>query len=276
MDLKKLTGTLLSSDSIKGLSSLTGASKGDVSSVLTEALPALLSGAKEQAKGKKTAKGFADALTQHAKDDTSSLSKFFGGVDLGDGAKIVGHLLGSDTDSITEKVSKKTGVSESKTGAILSAAGPLLMSLLGQQAEEDEKEEEKTSGLGGLLGGLLQKVDLGGLLTGILSSEPEEEEEEEKEEKPASEKKKKKTTSTAKKKTTSTAKKPASTAKKKTTSTAKKTSTAAKKTTSTAKKTSTAAKKTTSTAKKTNTAAKKTSSTAKKTGTTTKKTTAKK
>ena len=266
MDLKKLTGTLLSSDSIKGLSSLTGASKGDVSSVLTEALPALLGGAKEQAKGKKTAKGFADALTQHAKDDTSSLSKFFGGVDLGDGAKIVGHLLGSDTDSITEKVSKKTGVSESKTGSILSAAGPLLMSLLGQQAEEDEKEEEKTSGLGGLLGGLLQKVDLGGLLTGLLSSEPEEEEkEEEEEEKPAAEKKKKKTTSAAKKKTTSAAKKPASTAKKKTSSTAKKTSSTAKKTSSTAKKTSSTAKKTTSTAKKTSSTAKKTSSTAKKT-----------
>ena len=230
MDLKKLTSTLLSSDSIKGLSSLTGVPKGDVTDVLTEALPALLDGAKEQAKGTKTAKGLADALAQHAKDDTGSLGKFFGGVDLGDGAKIIGHLLGSNTDSITEKVSKKTGVSESKTGAILSAVGPLLMSLLGQQAEE----EEKPSGLGGLLGGLLQKVDLGDLLTGLFSAEPEEEEKEE--EKPAAKKKKK---------TTSTAKKPASTAKKKTTSTAKKTDSAAKKTSSTAKKTSTTAKKTT-------------------------------
>jgi len=95
MDLKKLTATVLSSDSLKGLSSLTGASKGDVSSVLTEALPTLLGGADKQAKGKSTAKGFAEALAQHAKDDTGSLGKFFGKVDLGDGAKIIGHLLGA-------------------------------------------------------------------------------------------------------------------------------------------------------------------------------------
>lgn len=269
MDLKKLTATVLSSDSLKGLSSLTGASKGDVSSVLTEALPTLLGGADKQAKGAKTAKGFAEALTQHAKDDTGSLSKFFGKVDLGDGAKIIGHLLGNRTDSVTEKVSQKTGVSADKVGAILSAAGPLLMSLLGQQKEEEEKEE-KPSGLGGLFGGLLQNVDLGGLLGGILTSDEEEEEE------PAEEKKKKKTT--AKKKTSTTAKKTTSAAKKKTTSTAKKkTSTTAKKTTSAAKKkTTSTAKKTTSTAKKTGATAKKTSATAKKASTATKKTAAKK
>lgn len=266
MDIKKLTSTVLSSDSLKGLSSLTGASKKEVSSVLTEALPTLLSGADKQAKGTKTAKSFVEALTQHAKDDTSSLGKFFGKVDLGDGAKIIGHLLGSSTDSVTEKVSKKTGVSADKTSAILSAAGPLLMSLLGQQKEE---EEEKTSGLGGLLGGLLQNVDVGGLLTGLLGSDEEEEEE-----KPAEEKKKK---TTAKKKTSTTAKKKESTAKKKTTSTAKKTTSTAKKTDSAAKKkTTSTAKKTTSTAKKTSTTAKKTSSTAKKASTTTKKTATKK
>lgn len=241
MDIKKLTSTVLSSDSLKGLSSLTGASKKEVSSVLTEALPTLLSGADKQAKGTKTAKSFVEALTQHAKDDTSSLGEFFGKVDLGDGAKIIGHLLGSSTDSVTEKVSKKTGVSADKTSAILSAAGPLLMSLLGQQKEEEE--EEKTSGLGGLLGGLLQNVDVGGLLTGLLGSDEEEEEE-----KPAEEKKKK---TTAKKKTSTTAKKTESTAKKKTTSTAKKTTSTAKKTSTTAKKTSSTAKKASTTTKKT-------------------------
>ena len=80
MDLKKLTSTLLSADSIKELSSLTGTSKNDVSSVLTEALPALLGGAKDQAKGTNTAKGFADALAQHAKDDTGNLAGFLGNV----------------------------------------------------------------------------------------------------------------------------------------------------------------------------------------------------
>ena len=167
MDLKKLTSTLLSSDSIKGLSSVTGASKGEVSSVLTEALPALLNGANGQAKDSGTAKGFAAALAQHAKDDTGHLAGFLGNVDLGDGAKIIGHLLGSDKDSVTKSVAKKTGVSASKAGNILSAIAPLLMSLLGQQADEDE---EKESGVGALLGNLLDNVDVGSLLSGLTST----------------------------------------------------------------------------------------------------------
>ena len=168
MDLKKLTSTLLSSDSIKGLSNLTGASKGEVNSVLTEALPALLSGANGQAKDAGTAKGFADALAQHAKDDTGNLAGFLGNVDLGDGAKIVGHLLGSDKDSLTKAVSKKTGVSAAKIGQILAAIAPLLMSLLGKQADEDE---EKESGVGALLGNLLDNVDVGSLLSGLTSTD---------------------------------------------------------------------------------------------------------
>ncbi len=168
MDLKKLTSTLLSSDSMKGLSNLTGASKDEVSSVLTEALPALLNGANGQAKDSGTAKGFADALAQHAKDDTGNLAGFFGNVDLGDGAKIIGHLLGSDQDSLTKSVAKKTGVSASKIGQILAAIAPLLMSLLGKQADEDE---EKESGVGALLGNLLDNVDVGSLLSGLTSTD---------------------------------------------------------------------------------------------------------
>ncbi len=167
MDLKKLTSTLLSSDSIQGLSSLTGVSKKEVGNVLTEALPALLSGAKEQAKDESTAQGFAVALSQHAKDDTGNLAGFLNKVDLGDGAKIIGHLLGSGTDGLTKAVSKKTGVSAAKIGQILAAIAPLLMSLLGKQADEDE---EKESGVGALLGTLLDNVDVGDLLSGLASA----------------------------------------------------------------------------------------------------------
>lgn len=166
MDLTKLAGALLSSDSVKGLSDLSGVSDGDVTSVLTQALPTLLDGAKGQAKNKETAESFAGALTDHAKADTSNLSNFLGNVDLKDGAKIIGHLLGSDKDDTVNKVSKKTGVSSDKTSTILSAAAPLLMSLLGQQADEDD---DKESGVGNLLGALLENVDVGDLLTGLLT-----------------------------------------------------------------------------------------------------------
>lgn len=165
MDLKKLAGTLLDSDTISSLSKLTGASGSDVTSVLTNALPSLLNGAKEQAKDSGTSEGFVSALSQHAKDDTSNLSSFLGNVDLNDGAKIISHLLGSKESSVIKNVSKETGVSQSKISSILSAIAPLLMSLLGQQTDEDND-----SGLdvGGLIGGLVENVDVGSLLTGLL------------------------------------------------------------------------------------------------------------
>ena len=168
MDLTKLASTLLSSDSIKGLTGATGASGSDITSVLSSALPSLLSGANAQAKDKKTSESFVSALAQHAQDDTSDLSKFLGNVDLKDGSKIIGHLLGSDTDNVVADVSKKAGVSEEKTSSILSAVAPLLMSLLGQQADE---EEDKDSGIENLIGAVLDNVDVGELLTGLLTDD---------------------------------------------------------------------------------------------------------
>ena len=166
MDLTKLASTLISSDSISGSSNLTGASDKDVSNVLAQALPALLSGANSQAKDKDTAESFATALSDHAKDDTKDLSKFLGNVDLKDGAKILGHLLGSDKDDVIGNIAESTGVSKKDTNSIVSAIAPLLLSLLGQQTEEDD---DKDTGAAGLVGALLDNVDVGSLLTGLLT-----------------------------------------------------------------------------------------------------------
>jgi len=168
MDLSKIAGSLLSNDSLKGLSSLTGASNSDIKNVLSSALPSLLTGATEQAKNESTAASFAAALAQHAKDDTSDLTSFLGNVDLADGAKIIGHLLGSGKEEAVKKAAKASGVSEKKTGDILSAVGPMLLSLLGQQAEEDD---DKESGASGLVGALLDNVDVGSLLSGLISTD---------------------------------------------------------------------------------------------------------
>jgi len=168
MDINKLAGVLLGSDSISGLSSLTKVDDKDVNSVLAEALPALLLGANNQAKGKDTTESFAEALADHAKADTKDVEGFFGNIDLEDGAKIIGHLLGSEKSDVTKKVAKKTGVSDDKTAMILAAAAPLLMSLLGQQADEDDN---KSAGVETLIGALLENVDLTELLTSSLTGE---------------------------------------------------------------------------------------------------------
>lgn len=168
MDIQKLATTLLSSDALNGLSQRSGASKSDVKSVLTQVLPTLLGGADNQAKNADTAESFAAALASHAKNSTSDLTSFLGSIDLEDGGKIIGHLLGADTESTTASVSEKTGVSSGTISTIMSAAAPLLMSLLGQQADEDD---DKDSGVASLMGSLLSNVDVGELLMGLLTDD---------------------------------------------------------------------------------------------------------
>lgn len=170
MDLNNVMKTLLSADSVKNLSQVTGTTQKDVKSVLNSALPMLLNGVSEQAADKKTAASLAGALAQHAKDDTRDLSSFLGKVDMKDGAKIIAHLLGGKTETATAQVAQDSGVSANKTAKILSAVAPLLMSLLGQQtgAGKDDKFD-----VGDLVGAVLSNVDVGSLLTGLLRDDDE-------------------------------------------------------------------------------------------------------
>ena len=167
MDINSLLGTLLSSDSVSGVSKATKADDKEVASVLNAALPLLLKGAKKQSEDKDTAESFATALLSHGKKDTSNLSSFLKNVDLDDGSKIIGHLLGKDDDSV-KKIAKTSGVSAKKTGDILSAAAPLLMSLLGQ--ESASKKSDNNVALE-LAGALLKNVDVGDLISDLLGGD---------------------------------------------------------------------------------------------------------
>ena len=165
MDINSLIGTLLSSDSVSGVSKATKANDKDVQNVLNAALPMLLKGAKSQSEDKKTAESFASALLSHGKKDTSNVSSFLKNVDLDDGAKIIGHLLGNNDDSV-KKIAKSSGVSTKETGDILAAAAPLLMSLLGQESASSKKADNNIALE--LAGTLLKNVDVGDLIGDLL------------------------------------------------------------------------------------------------------------
>lgn len=175
MDLNSIMSTILSDDSIKGLGKKTGTSQKKVANVLSAALPSLINGAKGQADDDKTAESFAEALSDHAKDDTADLGSFLSGVDLEDGGKIVRHLLGDNTESETKTAAKSAGVSKSKAGNIISAAAPLLMSLIGQQFSSSSNNSSSGSSSGssavsGLMGNLIGNADIGSLIGNIVGN----------------------------------------------------------------------------------------------------------
>lgn len=167
MDINSLMSSLLSADSVSGLSQNTGVSAPDVQNVLAQALPMLLSGANQQAAESATSEGFAGALLQHAAKDTSDISAFLKDVDVEDGAKIIAHLLGQQTAQKKKEVSAKTGVSDQLTGEILAMAAPLLMSLLGQQTQAAQTADADAS-VGNLMTTLLGNVDVADIAMALI------------------------------------------------------------------------------------------------------------
>ena len=145
---------LLSGDVIESLAKSTGASKKDTSTVLATALPTLMESMASNASTKEGAKSLEKALNDHTSDD--ALSTMLGKIDLEDGSKILGHILGNDSDSVKSTISKKTGVDSDLTSTILSSIDPLLLSALGS---EKKKSNTKADGLTDLLGSLLGKED---------------------------------------------------------------------------------------------------------------------
>ena len=275
----ELLKQLLSKDALAGISKVTGVDGDEVTKILGAALPQLMSGAEKETAEKKD--DFVVALADHAKKDTTNMSSFFNGVDLADGAKIIGHLLGN-TDKTAEAVAKKAGVTKAKSKSVLSAVAPLFMSLLGKQSSASSS---KPTSIFSTLTSALGIEGLDDVIGSILGDDKKKKQTAKKTD-TATKKKtdtKKKTSTTAKKETakkTDTKKKTTTTAAKKKTSTtaakketAKKTDTKKKASTTTAakKKTTTTAKKKATTAadkKKTSTASTKKTDTKKKTATT--------
>ena len=170
MDMNALMSTMLSGDSVKNISSLTGSSQKDVQNVLAAALPSLLNGALGQAQNEQTAESFAGALADHAKNDTSDVGSFLTKVDLVDGGKIVNHLLGAGATATAEDVAERSGLSVAQTVKILAVVAPLLMSLLGQQTQQTQAQSSGSSPVSALMGSLLGNSDMSSVLVNLLGS----------------------------------------------------------------------------------------------------------
>lgn len=150
MALENILGAITDAQSINALSAATNKNTGDVSSVLAAALPTLLGSMQVNAEDESQADSLAKALSDHGKKDTSEV---LNNLDTVDGEKILGHLLGDNTDSLCKGVAKSTGLSKKSVLLILCAAAPLLMNIMGSNSGSNANSG--SGGLGSLLGNLL-------------------------------------------------------------------------------------------------------------------------
>jgi len=165
----------LGSQLIQGASDQLGMDKQQTTKAIGAALPLMLGALKNNASSDQGASSLLNALGDQRHSGGSvldTLGSILGGnqIDsngMDDGAKILGHMFGSNVDNAAGAVSKSAGIDIGKAMGLLKLAAPFVMSYLGRM--KLSKGVNDSSGLGDLLGGLLggggsQAIDAAALL----------------------------------------------------------------------------------------------------------------
>ncbi|MER2178270.1 MAG: DUF937 domain-containing protein [Stenotrophomonas maltophilia] len=90
-----------------------------------------------------------------------------GGGNATNGAGILGHVFGSNTDRATQGLSQATGLDSSKTSQLLAILAPIVMSYLAQRFANGGNPNQ----LSQALGQEAQSANSGGLLTSVLDQD---------------------------------------------------------------------------------------------------------
>mgnify|MGYP004443507093 CR=1 FL=1 len=108
----------------------------DVAKVAAVVLPVLMSNMSKNAKSKDGAESLMGALMQHADDKDDSF-------DMEDGAKILGHILGSKQETAKKAAAAESGIDAEKVAKVAAMLAPVVLSSLGKQAKASQKASAK-------------------------------------------------------------------------------------------------------------------------------------
>ena len=107
MDLLNLfTGAMTSQSTVNTLSEKTGASNAQIKKLLILALPLIIKAMTSNASSQNGASSLLSALTQHK--STASLDTQVKEADAEDGAKIIGHILGGNSQSVMNSLASQS------------------------------------------------------------------------------------------------------------------------------------------------------------------------
>jgi len=127
----------ISGDDLSQISKQIGADKGATDSVLSAALPLLMSALSNNAFKPDGAQSLHQALANdHDGSILNDIPSFLGNPQEANGSGILGHILGSQQPSVTQGLAQPTELNGGQTGQLLEIAAPLLMGALGQQQQQ--------------------------------------------------------------------------------------------------------------------------------------------
>ena len=139
--LETLLRSMTSSSSLDTMSRRTGGSNDQMAALITAALPILLRALTENASTKDGAASLNEALSQHR--ETGSVAEQFETADMDDGAKILQHILGGNSSSVMNGLSRQSGLNNDQVGSALSALAPVLLSSLSAASNQAPVQRQK-------------------------------------------------------------------------------------------------------------------------------------
>ena len=124
MDISSLLSAELKKQALSQITKQIGGDSKVSQALIAKALPSILSGLEKNTESDDGKKALDTALEKHTGETK---------IDMADGAKILGHILGGNKESEIAKIAKETGASEEQSNQALSMLSSLVMEKLGDQ-----------------------------------------------------------------------------------------------------------------------------------------------
>ncbi len=165
---QQLAGTAISQ-----ISSRIGADPGTTSKAVGLAVPLLISALAHNSSTPEGAEALNQAVTKdHDGSILDNLMGYLRNSESGNGAGILGHVLGDQRTDVENGLAQSTGLDPSAAGQLLETVAPLVMGALGKTQQEQGLD---ANGLSAFLGGQHQQAqatapDVMGMLGGLLDS----------------------------------------------------------------------------------------------------------
>ncbi len=156
MDINNLLQGALNEETLGAVAQQTGISQGQIQGAVQTALPLLLGSLAKNSTSQDGATALWNALSRD--HDGSALTNV-NNIDMGVGAKILGHIFGNQQQNANEAVSQHAGIDAGQSQMLLQVLAPIVLGYLGKQQRQQGLD---ASGLAGMLGGLMQQSSASG------------------------------------------------------------------------------------------------------------------
>jgi hypothetical protein len=158
----------LSGAASKQIADRLGVSESTANMAVGVAVPLILAALARNASHPQGAQDLHQAIAKdHDGGILNNLMGYLGSPEQGNGAGILGHVLGDERGAVENKLAQATGLDQSSAGNLMEMVAPLVMGAVGQQQQQNGFD---SSGLANYLGQQQEEQAAAPGMMGMLSS----------------------------------------------------------------------------------------------------------